>query len=275
MTSWTETQRLREIIDQLTDEGWQVRRELRSREIPPPFRDMPADFVAFRGSEVLVGEVLSRKTASSRRLEELAKIVKEIPHAVFEVYWIGDEDADEPSVRDIRRIIRESRAIAEQSPQASLLMAMVAFEAALATYAESVEAVVSGTPRRLVEHLFSLGLIDPADHSRLMRLYKVRNAVAHAVSAEVPSLEDIAALRSIAERMVTGDYVSVDVMTDWLRDWLLDAGEAIPSRPGETLPADRANELSRLLRNEFPRTSPEARSEAVGNLGYANTVTGF
>jgi hypothetical protein len=87
----------------------------------------------------------------------------------------------------------------------------------------------------------------------------------------MPGLADIATVRSLAERMASGKYVSVDVMTDWLRDCLLDAGEPIPSGPDETLSRNRTNELSQVLRREFPSASARERIEAVRNLRYAQS----
>jgi hypothetical protein len=224
------------------------------------------------GADILVGEVLSRRTAPQRRTEELAKIVKGIPNAEFEVYWIGDEDTEEPSIRQIRRYLRESRAIADQSLQASLLMAMAALEAALTAYAESIDAEVPGSPRRLLEHLFSLGLVSASDHALLVRLYKLRSGIAHAASAQMSDLSDVRAVRSIAERMAGGRYVPVEMMTDWLLDYLLDAGEAAPASPHESLPRERSNALSQLLRSEFPSASAQERQEAVRNLRPASDL---
>jgi hypothetical protein len=257
-----------EIIEQLEDEGWRVTRELHSQDVPAPLWNLPVDFIAVRESDTLIGEVLSRKTAPSRRLEAVAKVVETIPNAKLEVYWLGDEDADEPDRREVRRYLRESRAIASQSPQASLLMAMAAFEAALTSYADASDVVSPGPPRRLLEHLYSLGLVSAAHHALLARLYKLRSGIVHTASSEMPDLADIAAVRSLAERMVSGKYVSVDVMTDWLRDYLLDAGEPIPSGLDETLSRDRTTELSQLLRREFPSASAGERLEAVRNLRY-------
>jgi hypothetical protein len=48
-----------------------------------------------------------------------------------------------------------------------------------------------------------------------MRLYKVRSAIVHTATSEMSELADIAAIRSLAERMADGKYVSVDVMSDW------------------------------------------------------------
>lgn len=272
-TGVAERQRLAEIIDQLKDDGWLVTPGPPASQIPTPLRDYQVDFIAVRGADILIGEVVSQRNATKKRTEELAKIVKGIPNAQFQVYWIGDEDAEEPSVSQIRRYLRESRAIAAQSPQASLLMAMAAFEAGLRVYAESVEAEVPGTPRSIFEHLFSLGLVSAPDHTLLLQLYKLRSGIAHGVSSEIPRPDDIAAVRSIAERMGTGKYVSIGIMTDWLSDYLLDAGESILFGPDETLPRNRVNELVRLLGREFPSASARDRHEAVRNLRYTPAAT--
>jgi hypothetical protein len=266
-------QRLTEIIERLEDDGWQVTRELRSPDIPTPLRNLPIDFVAFRDSDTLIGEVLSRKTATSRRLETIAKIVENIPNTELEIYWLGNEDADEPHRQEIRRYLRESRAITEQSPQASLLMAMAAFEAGLTSYANDNDIVSPGPPRRLLEHLYSLGLISAGHHALLARLYKLRSEIVHTATSRMPKRADVAAVRSLADRMATGIYASVDVMTDWLRDNLLDAGEYIPTRPGQRLPPERARELVELLGTGFPRTPASERQEAVRNLGYVLPVS--
>lgn len=273
-TERTEMQLLNEIIEQLEDDGWQVLRDLRSPQVPPQLWNMPVDFVAVREPDILVGEVLSRRIAPSRRVEAVAEVVKMIPNAEFEVYWIGDKDAQEPNLRQIRRYIRESRAIEAMSPQASLLMAIAAFEAAITSYAASIDVEVAGTPRRLLEQLFSLGLVSAPDHSLVVQMYKLRSGIVHAASAKLPDHTEIRAVRGLADRMATGKYVSVDVMADWLRDYLLDAGESVPARTDEPITRKRVDELSRLVRGEFPSASADERRQAVHNLGYAASMTG-
>jgi hypothetical protein len=267
-------QRVREITADLEDDGWRVLREPGSPELPPGLRPLRVDFIALRGPDILVGEVTSRKTAPSRRLEAVAKIVETIPHAQFEVYWLGDEETEEPSHRQIRRYLKESRAIAQLSPQASLLMAIAAFEAALPSYAESAEVVAPGPPRRLLEHLFSLGLVSPSDRSLLVQLYKLRSSIVHTATPVLPRPADIAAVRSLAERMASGKYVSVDVMTDWLRDYLLDTGAPLQPTLFESLPKHITSQLSEILKREFPSASAKERQQAVLDLGDVTSITG-
>jgi len=109
----------------------------------------------------------------------------------------------------------------------------------------------------------------------MVQLYKLRSGIVHAASAKAPDHAEIRAVRGLAERMAAGKYVSVDVMADWLRDYLLDAGESLPARTDEPIPRKRLEELSRLLRGEFPSASADQRHQAVRSLGYAASITGL
>ena len=62
-------------------------------------------------------------------------------------------------------------------------MAMAAFEAALTSYADAMDVVSPGPPRRLLEHLYSLGLVSAPDHALLVRLYKLRSAIVHTATS--------------------------------------------------------------------------------------------
>jgi hypothetical protein len=263
---------MREVIGQLAAEGWSVTREPRETQLPVVLqeRGIRADFVAVRGTEILVGEVASRRTVTERRLGALAQLIGGIPDARLEVYWLGEDEPEGPGDTAVRAYSAEAVAALDVSPRASLLIALAAFEGALMSYAESQGLPVKQTlltPMRLVENLFALGLLDPSDRTLLRGIYNLRNQIAHRASpSKPPSRDQVQALLGLAERMASGRYVSIDQMTEWLSEWLKDHPRNAPANDDEARQSAMATMLVLLLASQFPSASLEARRAAVGNL---------
>jgi hypothetical protein len=210
--------RLAKVVAELRGEGWFVEIEPETKNLPAPLQDLRVDFIARRGNEILVGEVASRTSAIRERLDTIARRVKVIPNARFEVYWLGDVPQDEPRLTDIRVLAREASIIAQQvGPTAALLVAWAALEGAIARYAstENEGPERPRVPRQQLASLYSRGLINENDFERLSSLWRLRGEIAHRASRVEPSVDDIEFVLGMAERMATDRYVSTDEIVEW------------------------------------------------------------
>jgi predicted DNA-binding protein len=266
--------RLKEAIEELTKDGWTVTPEPHAQQLPSQLMSRQIDFIAHRGSEILIGEVASRRTAKNRQIDSLAALVEQIPNARLEVYWLGDSDVTKPDEAQLERYISEARSIVTSSPRAGLLMALAALEGAISSFADSVGVTIQAPSRQLLANLSGLGLIDTADYSRLSQLYKLRSGISHSLTAEQPDIEDIYFVINIAERMAQGRYTSADKMIDWFLENFEDPAHRMPhdSREGgyfytEEGPFDAED----VLREEFPDASDQAITEAVNFLEHQAT----
>ena len=210
-------QQLQKAAAELELEGYTVELEPDPNDLPAQLRPRQVDLIARRGSELVIGEVASRSTAKEVGIDELARIVRSIPHADLRVFWLGDTE-EPPRVRQVQDYVADARAVAEVSPRAGLLMALAAFEGAIAHYADRVGYKLQTPPRQMLEQLYSLGYIDEDDHARLSDLYKLRAGIAHNVTRVVPHRSDINYVLHTTSRMVRGHYTSEDVVTEWLSE---------------------------------------------------------
>jgi hypothetical protein len=120
------------------------------------------------------------------------------------VYWIGDTPIVKPDPSEVRRYITEAEAVSHVSLQAALLMALAAFEGAVATFADEVGIKLRVPVRQLMVNLYSLGFVEEADYNRLSALYTLRTAVAHLATPTQPELSDIEFCMDLARRMLEG-----------------------------------------------------------------------
>jgi hypothetical protein len=100
-----------------------------------------------------------------------------------------------------------------------------------------------------------------------MRLYKVRSAIVHTATSEMSELADIAAIRSLAERMADGKYVSVDVMSDWCDDHWRAVGAAARGRALCACRRSAATAGRAGLHVERPRTCRRRSAPAGRRVG--------
>jgi hypothetical protein len=250
-------QRLRERIEQLKAEGWTVVRRPDLGEVPAPFRgERPeVDFIARRGTDIVIAEVVHRGGARDKHVPALARLAAGVPGASYEVYWAGTAPAPVPDPAQVRRYIAEAGAVAGASRQAALLMALAAFEGAVAAFATEAGIQARVPARQQLANLYSLGYIGKRDYDELSRLYKLRTAIAHQASPLIPGPGDIAFCLDLASRMVEGRYVAADQLIDWFKQHHEHAA------PGDGYRG--RDEITASLRAAFPYAADTALAEAA------------
>jgi hypothetical protein len=252
---------LRDRIEQLRAEGWTVTREPGPLDLPEPLRSarIRFDYLARRDQDILIGEIAHRGEARQEHIDDLARQVAAVPGARFEVYWAGPAPAPAPDPGQVRRYIREAQAVAGASPQAALLMALAAFEGAVAAFAEDAGIQAKVPARQMLANLYSLGYIGKPDYDALSRLYKLRSAIAHQASPLIPEPGDIAFCLDLVSRMVDGRYIAADQLIDWFRQHYEHPAEhAAPQ--GDYRGRD---EITVPLRAAFPYAGDTALAEAA------------
>lgn len=262
---------LQEIIERLRAEGWVVDIEPTAKSLPSALLGRGVDFIAHRDQEILIGEVASRGSAKQERIDTLARQVASIPNARLEVYWIGDTPIVRPDPEEVRRYIAEANAACKaNSPRAALLMALAAFEGAIATFADEVGIRLRVPAKQLLSNLYSLGYIDEADFNRLSRLYTLRSAISHLATPQIPEYGDVEFSLDLATRMLDGHYISADQMIEWFKEHYEGPEHHVPfeSREGGYQYGDDGPyEAEDVLREEFPYASEQAITDVVRWLG--------
>ena len=230
--------------------------------------DRQVDFIARRGTELLVGEIASRSSAKKERLDLLARQVAEIPNARLQVYWRGDSPLGKPDFGQVERYIREATAVADISPQAGFLMALAAVEGAIAAFAERVGVKPETPPQQLLSNLYSLGYVDEVDFDRLRSLYRLRSQIAHLSTPRQPERDDILFVLNLADRMLNDRYISADEMVEWfLNKYQQGAGLASSdSDESEFHQAAETSTIGELLREAFSYASSRAIADASSDL---------
>lgn len=265
-----EQQRVREVIERLRAEGWLVEAEPDPNRLPGALRGTRVDFAARRNDELVIGEIAARATARQERIDALARKVESVPNARLEVYWIGGTPIVKPDAQEVRQYIAEARAVSKVSIRAALLMALAAFEGAVATFADEVGIRLRAPAKQLLSNLYSLGYVDKADFDRLSALYTLRTAIAHLATAMVPERLDIEFCLDLATRMLDGHYVSADQMIEWFKEHYEGPEQRTPfdSREGGfQYMGDEPYEAEDVLRDEFPYATDQAIADAVSWLG--------
>lgn len=169
---------------------------------------LPVDLVARKGSETVLVELKNRRPSEdgSPPLESLAQLASSRGWR-FIIAIPGRDGAEEieaPTEHDVRRLISEARSLGNHHPNASLLVAWSAFEAAgrfaLAS-GNQVPTRSSASPTAVVQTLTSLGYLDRDEEQKLIRASASRNRAAHGFSTVV-DVADVSLLASIAERLL-------------------------------------------------------------------------
>jgi hypothetical protein len=210
---------LQDIVRELRDKGWIVEIEPSRVSLPDSLRGLPVDLVARLGDRLLVGEVVSRRSARAEKIDVIARRVKEIPNAELEVFWLGDASEQAPPLGDVLSYVREARAALDAAPSAAFLVAWVALEGGIVRFAEQADKLGGwNTPRQLFAYIYSLGLINESDFDRISNLWRVRNDMAHHTTKASVAKDDIRYVLDLAERLAAGRYVTVDQMVEWFLD---------------------------------------------------------
>jgi hypothetical protein len=259
-------QELQEYLEQLRGEGWQIVREPGPQQVPSSLRTIRVDFLARRDVDIIVVEVANRSTARRERIDAIAKRVADIPNARLEVFWIGDTPITKPAAENVQRYIDVAKTVSEVSLQAALVMALAAFEGAVATFADEVDTELQAPARQLLASLYSLGFVEEADYHRLSALYKLRDEIVHSLTSEVPTPDDVRFCLDLASRLLEGRYISADQMTEWFKEHYEAPEHRVPhdsSEGGYQYAPNEPYYAEEILREEFPYAPNQTITEAV------------
>ncbi len=258
------------IAADLQRDGWEVLGGERIDRLPMALRQLQPDLIAIRGNEIMVGEIKSRNSSELQDLKAVADTIARLPNIRLEVFWFGDEFATDPGRERVREYASEAATLLRIGSLASAaVMAWAATEGAIDYFITDTKAPVPDTPGHprdtwsLLSRLYSLGYINEEDFKQLTNLRKQRNAAAHFAGRGVPDDINIRYALDIAERMITGQYVSVDLMTDWFVD---NHGDLIVGSSQQRATAPAEEEVRRLLRAQFPNAPADNIEAAVNQI---------
>jgi hypothetical protein len=269
-------QRLEQAVDDLKRDGWEVVGHERMVQLPRRLHKFRPDIIAIRGHEILVGEVKSRNSTELDELNELANVIAELPNARLEMYWLGDEPETKPEHARTREYIRAATELLENGHlDAATVMAWTALEVALYCFVVDTQAPIPSGPQarqtvwQLLSNLYSLGYISQRDFAQVNVLRKERNSLVHVGGRTTPDVKNIQYILRLADRMLTGRYVSVDQMVEWFLEHY--------ERPEEHLPFESAEGGYQYMGNgpyyardvlddNFPEATEEDIAEAVETL---------
>lgn len=262
-------------LEELTRQGWTVILSPSRRQLdwwPEPLGNFEPDYVARKGDEIIIGEVKSRNPRSLQALDGMARAVAKVPNARLEVHWLGDIAAVESAAhadadpQDVLSLVNEARILLRIGHvRAAALIAWSAVEGALLYHAArsdvpfQQDATSPKSPWQLLSYLDSLGYINETDLKQLTKLRSQRNAVAHFTGPGTPASREVTEYGlDFAERVLRGQYVSVDQMVDWYQN-----------RPPDVAQVPRhevRGHARSLLEQNFPGTGPGDLDNAVRRL---------
>lgn len=263
--------RLRQAVDELRRDGWEVIERPAIKSLPEPLHGRQPDLIARRGEELIIGEVKSRHSANLDDLSRFASVVSAIPHARFELYWLGDAPESQLPITNVLAFIQEtSQLINVGALTAATLTAWAALEGALIHFASDKSDLQPWrSPRQLLSSLYSLGYISETDFQRLSTIGKARSDIAHHASRVTPSVDDIEFVLKLARRMVSDQYVSVDEMVEWFLENFEIPAMHTPhdSREGGYQYLDNGPYDPReVLSEQFPDATADDVTQAVDSL---------
>lgn len=234
-------QRLELAVAELLRDGWKIVGREHVDQLPAPLRKSRADYIAVRGTEIVVGEVKSRNSAELNELNDLADAVAQVPNARLEVHWLGDEPETKPERQFIRRFTNAATELLRNGEvDAATIMAWSALESVLPYFASDTQAPIPAGPQagqsawQLLSNLYSLGYISQHDLAQLNKLRKVRNELVHVRHGRTtPRAEDVMYVLGLVDRMLTGRYISVDQMIEWFLEHYESPEEHLPFESAE------------------------------------------
>ena len=274
--------------EKLRSEGCDV-----STQVPldflPGFR---ADLIVREGDKTKVIEVKTRSSiAADRRISELAYIINSKPGWAFELILVGDppsRDApsqDNPPGRDniLKRIEQACKALDSGLPEAALMLALSACEAALRASMADEGRSSSNTSYALNQAL-NRRVISWDECINLADLRKRVDAIAHGFTHDDLTPETITHLIQTARHLTNQLVVErKSPAAKWLaptRDALAallhDSDTGLPdSRPTETSTRETLAILSEILDSRAPPPSvrPNMRRRRATSNGTATALT--
>lgn len=193
--------------EKLRSEGRDV-----STQVPldffPGFR---ADLIVRESGKTRIIEVKTRSSiAADRRISELAYIINSKPGWTFELILVGDPPSrnapfeDTPSDRQkiLKRIEQARKALESGLPEAALMLALSACEAALrASMAD--EGRSSSSASYALNQALNRRIISWEECTNLADLRKQRDAITHGFTHDTPGQDAITRLIETARRLTT------------------------------------------------------------------------
>lgn len=190
-----------EIAAEYRSKGYDVRVNPTTDDTPAFLGNFTPDVIATSADDLVIVQVMASPDSTSRAVE-VANAVASNPPWRFELVAVSPQAApDVPSFGDIvsdehiESMLDDANVLIRQHHlEAAALVAWSAVEAILRRRAASEGLDLErASSSRLVPELYSLGLIEPALYTRLLKLMEFRNAVAHGFRPrnDAPDIESI------------------------------------------------------------------------------------
>jgi hypothetical protein len=257
---------LERILGELRAIGWSVMTDQEITQVIPTQWHLSPDFIAIRGDEKIIGEVVSRHRPKSAELQQLERLSESLAGEwQVKVYYV-DDAPPAPNEEIVHEISQEARAAAEISPQAAVLLAWSGIEMALDRLEHRYSIPRSSTKIPSISQLNSIGAISDQVYDTLLRYQRVRNEVAHARTRHQVPRADVIEIAELADILAAPDYRSPDEMAKWFKERYtpsIEHGIADSESPKNSLSGPES--IYSSLRNIFPNTV-EADAREVANL---------
>ncbi len=184
-----EKEKLREVVKEYAEKGYQVILEPTGKDLPPFLRDYTPDVIAKKGKEHVVIEVKYRKDlVSKNQLIEISKRLEGRKNWRFELVVVRPEEEEAEEVFGqaiawpvIKKRAREASELQDQGhEEAAVLVAWVAIEGAMRQLAKNERLPASSkSTSELIKSLAIHGLITKKDYKSIETWFQTRNSIAH------------------------------------------------------------------------------------------------
>lgn len=236
--------------------------------LPPPNDDFVACAIARRDDETIVVECQPANIFKARhkRLDLLNGIMESVPDWQLDIatYPVEPPPPD-PSRDDIFRRIEEAKQVAGTSPEAAFMLIWSATEGALLALCRDQDTPERpGQPRTLVHDLSIHGVISDNLSSELDLFARVRESIAHGLSADLPSDDQIDWLIRFALAAAKDEVPTIEAMTDWH-----------DSEYGVQSPTEAGRDIGSILRQRFETALEDDIAEAVELIESGCTEAGL
>lgn len=207
-----EKKRIQEVALDYTSKGYDVIIEPTSSQLPDFLATYQPNILARGQKEIIIVEVKSRTSLTqSSELSELAGIIKQHPGYRLELVvanttegTLFTQETTPLNKEEICEVIQELDELSNsEHSKASFLLAWATVEAALRLLAQK-----EGIPLRRYEPLYLLkqlatyAVISKDEYESLMRIMKIRNALAHGYKTDEFKPDLVQELIDIAQRIL-------------------------------------------------------------------------
>lgn len=217
MTVSSEREDLERAVAEYEADDYTVERDVDVTSLGVTSSDGRVDFVARKGEEIVLVEVKSRATLHGAFFGKLTKLAEEIPNARVDLIWTG-ESKPLPDSEVVSSFIERSQDVFYKDPDAGLLLAWAALEGAVRKLLAEQELPAEGlvSCRQGLSDLYGNRLISWYSYSQLMRLSRVRNAIAHGEQADF-SEDQFNLLREYCRFFTSSDFMPYEDVIDVVR----------------------------------------------------------